>query len=114
MARTHMHNDLAASDTLPITSGWKSDSMQNWPILFNTRAEILFLSKLIKVFIKLESPAKKNSEGRQLFHRIFKRKMFKMKKYDVQHNRQRHALISSPYPTASWPLPKMDLSPEGS
>lgn len=58
MARTHMQSDLAASDTLPMTSGWKSDSVQNWPILFSTRVEILSLSKLINVLIKLESPAR--------------------------------------------------------
>lgn len=60
IARTHMHSDLAASDTFPMTSGWKSDSVQNWLILFSTRVEILFLSKLIKVLIKLESPARNN------------------------------------------------------
>lgn len=60
MARTHMQSDLAASDTLPMTSGWKSDSVQNWLILFSTRAEMLFLSKLISVLIKLESPAGNN------------------------------------------------------
>lgn len=57
MARTHMQSDLAASETLPMTSGWKSDREQNWPILFSTRAEMLSLSKLIKVLMKLESPA---------------------------------------------------------
>lgn len=52
-----MQSDLAASETLPMTSGWKSDREQNWPILFSTRAEMLSLSKLIKVLMKLESPA---------------------------------------------------------
>lgn len=59
MARTHMQSDLAARETFPMTSGWKSDSEQNWPILFSTRAVMLSLSKLIRVLMKLESPGKK-------------------------------------------------------
>lgn len=57
MARTHMQSDLAASDTLPMMSGWKSDIRQYWPIFLSTRSEMLSLSKCTRVLMKLASPA---------------------------------------------------------
>lgn len=56
MARTHMQSDLAASDTLPMMSGWKSDIRQYWPIFLSTRSEMLSLSKCTRVLMKLDSP----------------------------------------------------------
>lgn len=118
MARTHMHSDLAARDTLPMTSGWKSDSVQNWPILFSTRDEILFLSKLISVLIKLESPAK---------NKLKEENQSKTKSVcEIQSGLpqivegkpmtpdRKHINMLFSYPTASWPLPSLDLFPEGS
>lgn len=58
MALTHMQRDLAASDTLPMISGWKSTCLQYWPIFFNTRSDILSLSKWTNVLMKLDSPAR--------------------------------------------------------
>lgn len=56
IARTHMQSDLAASDTLPMMSGWKSDIRQYWPIFLRTRSEMLSLSKCTRVLMKLASP----------------------------------------------------------
>lgn len=56
MARTHMHRDLAASETLPMISGWKSGCVQYCPIFFSTRSEMLSLSKCTSCLIKLDSP----------------------------------------------------------
>ena len=63
MALTHMQRDLAASDTLPMMSGWKSACLQYWPIFLNTRSEILSLSKLTNDLMKLDSPAKNISRS---------------------------------------------------
>lgn len=63
MALTHMHRDLAASDTLPMISGWKSTCLQYWPIFFKTRSDILSLSKLTNVLMKLDSPVRNISRS---------------------------------------------------
>lgn len=66
IALTHMHRDLAARETLPMISGWKSTCLQYWPIFFNTRSDILSLSKLTRVLMKLDSPAKKHYKVTQI------------------------------------------------
>lgn len=59
MALTHMHRDLAARETLPTVSGWKSFCLQKVPIFFRTWSVIRFLSKFTRVLMKLVSPAQK-------------------------------------------------------